>query len=47
MTLLIAVECALKYFSIFLKNSNSKSKQAVVTYVVMAVYVFIFETRFL
>lgn len=44
MTLLIAVECALKYF---FKNPNSKSKQAVVTYVVMTVYVFIFETRFL
>lgn len=33
MTLAIAVECALKYFSIFL-NHNRKGKQAVVTCVV-------------
>lgn len=37
----------IEIFFYFFKNPNSKSKQAVVTYVVMTVYVFIFETRFL
>lgn len=44
----ISVECALKYFSmLFFLNHNRKSKQAVATCVVMTIYVFIFETRFL
>lgn len=45
MTLIIAVECALKYFSIFFLNHHRKSKQAVVTCMVITVYVFIFENQ--
>lgn len=48
MALIIAVECALKYFSMIFKNYYSKiSKQAVVLCKVMTIYVFIFEIRFL
>lgn len=43
----ISVECALKYFSMLFFYHNRKSKQAVATCVVMTIYVFIFETRFL
>lgn len=39
MTLVISVECALKYFSMLFLNHNRKGKQAVATCVVTTIYV--------